>query len=155
MTGQTKNFRSKKHDGSANPIDIYVGRRIHDLRTSKGWSQTQLASLLGITFQQIQKYEKGLNRISASRLWYTAQLMGVSVDYFFNGISVELWKESFKLLPPLWKKLDLIVWFSCMNGFLEYFIFNPFRLIILPKETTAKAYHHKLVNFCFLNCRND
>ncbi len=68
MTGQTKNFRSKKHDGSANPIDIYVGRRIHDLRTSKGWSQTQLASLLGITFQQIQKYEKGLNRISASRL---------------------------------------------------------------------------------------
>lgn len=82
MTGQNKTFRGKRHDGTANPIDVYVGSRIQKLRIAKGWSQSKLASLLGITFQQIQKYEKGLNRISASRLWYTAQLMNVSVDYF-------------------------------------------------------------------------
>ena len=66
------------------------------------------SALHSITFQQIQKYEKGLNRISASRLWYTAQLMNVSVDYFFKDISADLWKESFKLLPPAWKELDII-----------------------------------------------
>lgn len=43
-----------------------------------------------------------------SRLWYTAQLMNVSVDYFFKDISADLWKESFKLLPPAWKELDII-----------------------------------------------
>ena len=105
MTGQNKTFRGKRHDGTANPIDVYVGSRIQKLRIAKGWSQSKLASLLGITFQQIQKYEKGLNRISASRLWYTAQLMNVSVDYFFKDISADLWKESFKLLPPAWKEL--------------------------------------------------
>ena len=108
MTGQNKTFRGKRHDGTANPIDVYVGSRIQKLRIAKGWSQSKLASLLGITFQQIQKYEKGLNRISASRLWYTAQLMNVSVDYFFKDISADLWKESFKLLPPSWKELDII-----------------------------------------------
>ncbi len=108
MTGQNKTFRGKKEDGSANPIDVYVGSRIHELRILKGWSQNKLASMLGITFQQIQKYEKGTNRISASRLWYISQLTGVSIDYFFRGISVELWKESFRLLPPAWKDLDII-----------------------------------------------
>ena len=109
MTGQNKTFRGKRHDGTANPIDVYVGSRIQKLRIAKGWSQSKLASLLGITFQQIQKYEKGLNRISASRLWYTAQLMNFSVDYFFKDISADLWKESFKLLPPAWKELDTAV----------------------------------------------
>ena len=66
MTGQNKTFRGKRHDGTANPIDVYVGSRIQKLRIAKGWSQSKLASLLGITFQQIQKYEKGLNRISES-----------------------------------------------------------------------------------------
>lgn len=146
MTGQNKTFRGKRHDGTANPIDVYVGSRIQKLRIAKGWSQSKLASLLGITFQQIQKYEKGLNRISASRLWYTAQLMNVSVDYFFKDISADLWKESFKLLPPAWKELDIIPCFRLIRTrskppseiptrrFFKrrIFTFRPGRFVFLP-----------------------
>ncbi len=66
-------------------IDSYVGRRIRLRRNLLGISQDNLARNLGLTFQQIQKYEKGTNRVSASRLFLLAHLFGVSVDYFFKG----------------------------------------------------------------------
>ncbi len=72
---------------STNAIDGYVGERVRLRRKMLGMSQARLAEALGITFQQIQKYEKGINRIGASRLLRMAEIFGVTVGYFFeNGI---------------------------------------------------------------------
>jgi transcriptional regulator with XRE-family HTH domain len=67
-----------------NATDVYIGKRLRMLRLSKGLSQTDIASQLGITFQQIQKYENGRNRIGAGRLQEMANLLGVSAAYFFK-----------------------------------------------------------------------
>ena len=69
-----------------NYIDAHVGARIRMRRQLINMSQERLGELLGITFQQIQKYEKGSNRISASRLFYTAKTLGVPVQFFFDGL---------------------------------------------------------------------
>ena len=68
------------------PIDVHVGRRVRLRRTLLGMNQTQLGEKLGITFQQIQKYERGSNRISASRLYQAARILDVPVLYFFDGL---------------------------------------------------------------------
>ena len=70
-----------------NAIDIHVGRQIRLQRTLLGLSQEQLAQGLLITFQQIQKYERGANRVSASRLWDISQILEVDISYFFNNMS--------------------------------------------------------------------
>lgn len=67
-----------------NPIDIHVGSRIRLRRNMLGMSQERLGEGLGITFQQIQKYEKGTNRVGASRLQAISALLGVPVSYFFE-----------------------------------------------------------------------
>ena len=69
------------------PIDAYVGGKIKLRRAVVGMSQTELANRLGITFQQVQKYEKGSNRVSASRLYQMAQILGVPVQFFFEDVS--------------------------------------------------------------------
>ncbi len=70
----------------AHPVDLYVGARLRIRRKVLGLSQTQLADALGITFQQIQKYERGANRISASKLYEAARLLRSPVSYFFEGL---------------------------------------------------------------------
>ena len=70
-----------------NPVDIHVGARVRLRRTMISMSQEKLGEHLGITFQQIQKYEKGTNRIGASRLQKICEVMGVPVSFFFEGIS--------------------------------------------------------------------
>ena len=70
-----------------NPIDIYVGNRLRLRRTLLGLSQTNLGRSLNLTFQQVQKYEKGLNRIGSSRLFELSRILGVPVSYFFEGVS--------------------------------------------------------------------
>lgn len=72
-------------DQAPNPIDIYVGQRVRARRKAIGLSQSDLAMALGLTFQQVQKYERGTNRISASKLYETARCLGVPVSYFFEG----------------------------------------------------------------------
>ncbi|MEM1138359.1 MAG: helix-turn-helix transcriptional regulator [Pseudomonadota bacterium] len=67
------------------PIDVYVGRRVRIRRMEMGITQQQLAREIGVTFQQVQKYERGVNRISASKLFRVARLFGVAVDFFFEG----------------------------------------------------------------------
>jgi transcriptional regulator with XRE-family HTH domain len=67
------------------PVDRLVGHRLRVARTSRKLSQTQLGEASGITFQQVQKYEKGTNRVSASRLFEFATLLGVDISYFFEG----------------------------------------------------------------------
>ena len=71
--------------GVKHPIDIHVGKRIRHRRWMVGMTQQQLAGRVGIKFQQIQKYETGMNRVSASRLWEIAQTMEVPVAHFFEG----------------------------------------------------------------------
>ena len=68
-----------------NPIDKHVGSRVRMRRMMLGWSQTKLGDALGITFQQVQKYEKGTNRISASRLQHLSEILRVGVPFFFEG----------------------------------------------------------------------
>ena len=69
-----------------NYIDVHVGARIRMRRQLINMSQERLGELLGITFQQVQKYEKGSNRISASRLYYASKTLGVPVQFFFDGL---------------------------------------------------------------------
>lgn len=78
--------RGRLSDGAPNPIDVHVGSQLRLRRILLGLSQERLADELGITFQQVQKYEKGLNRIGASRLWDLAQVLGVSVAYFYENM---------------------------------------------------------------------
>ena len=78
--------RGRLSDGAPNPIDVYVGSRVRMRRSLLGMSQERLAAELGVTFQQVQKYERGLNRIGASRLWDLAQVLGVGVDFFYADI---------------------------------------------------------------------
>lgn len=67
-------------------VDVHVGKRIRHRRWMIGMTQQQLAEKVGIKFQQIQKYETGMNRVSASRLWDIAQAVDVPVSFFFEGI---------------------------------------------------------------------
>ena len=68
-----------------NPIDAQVGSRLRMRRMMLGMSQEKLGEAFGLTFQQVQKYEKGANRMGASRLQQAAQILGVSVPFFFEG----------------------------------------------------------------------
>jgi transcriptional regulator with XRE-family HTH domain len=68
------------------PVDAHVGKRIRHRRWMVGMTQQQLAEKVGIKFQQIQKYETGMNRVSASRLWDIADALGVNIAFFFEGI---------------------------------------------------------------------
>ena len=68
------------------PVDVHVGKRIRQRRWMVGMTQQQLAEKVGIKFQQIQKYETGMNRVSASRLWEIASALGVPVSFFFEGL---------------------------------------------------------------------
>lgn len=69
------------------PVDIHVGKRLRSRRTILGMSQEDIGSAVGITFQQVQKYERGLNRIGSSRLYEFSTLLGVSISYFFEDLS--------------------------------------------------------------------
>lgn len=68
------------------PVDVHVGKRVRHRRWMVGMTQQQLADKVGIKFQQIQKYETGMNRISASRLWDIADALGVPISFFFEGL---------------------------------------------------------------------
>lgn len=71
------------------PVDVHVGKRIRHRRWMNGTTQQQLAEAVGIKFQQIQKYETGMNRVSASRLWDIANVLNVEVSFFFEGLDNE------------------------------------------------------------------
>ncbi|MCZ7977374.1 XRE family transcriptional regulator [Agrobacterium tumefaciens] len=82
MTDHVKNQNAPK---TPSPIDVEVGARIRTRRRVLGMSQAKLAEALGVTFQQVQKYEKGTNRVGASRLLNVANVLGVPVSSFFNS----------------------------------------------------------------------
>jgi transcriptional regulator with XRE-family HTH domain len=69
------------------PVDVHVGARLRQRRTLLGMSQEKLAAAFGVSFQQIQKYERGANRVSASRLHQLTRILNVPVGYFFEGMT--------------------------------------------------------------------
>lgn len=94
MISQRKKSRGVLADGSANPVDVYVGNRIRMRRLMLRISQEKLAQTLGITFQQVQKYEQGHNRVSASRLWDFAKILRVPVTFFFDDMDEQTASQS-------------------------------------------------------------
>ncbi len=72
--------------GIPNPVDVHVGARLRQRRKLLGMNQTKLGSSIGLTFQQVQKYEKGTNRISASRLYALSGTLDVPIEYFFSDM---------------------------------------------------------------------
>jgi transcriptional regulator with XRE-family HTH domain len=83
------------------PVDVHVGQRVRQRRWMLGMTQQQLAERVGIKFQQIQKYETGMNRVSASRLWDIAEALDVAVSYFFEGLEGEVAAAAFSATPDL------------------------------------------------------
>ena len=86
----------------SDPVDVHVGSRLRERRVSLGMSQTVLAERLGLTFQQVQKYERGANRLSASTLWRAAEAVDVPVSYFFDGLKQ-------RRADPSTDELDVVV----------------------------------------------
>ena len=89
-----KASRGRTPSGQPNPIDIHVGNRIRLRRTILGWSQEKLAAMLGLTFQQVQKYERGSNRVGASRLWDIGNVLNVPINFFFEDMDKEVASQS-------------------------------------------------------------
>src|SRR3954447_3249699 len=79
--------RSDEPDRGPNPVDRHVGLRIRMRRKELGISQEKLAEALGLTFQQVQKYERAANRVSASKLFEIARALNTSVGYFYEGLA--------------------------------------------------------------------
>src|SRR6478736_6311259 len=73
------------HKKAPNPTDKHVGNTVRMRRIMKGWTQQKLGDALGVSFQQVQKYERGTNRISASRLQRISDILQVPIEYFFEG----------------------------------------------------------------------
>ena len=86
MTTETKT----QTPGDGHPVDRHVGKRLKLRRTLVGITQGKLAEALGLTFQQVQKYERGANRVSASKLFQLAQVLDVPIQYFFDDMPDEV-----------------------------------------------------------------
>jgi len=76
-------------DAGPNPIDRHVGLRIRLRRKELGISQEKLAESIGLTFQQVQKYERAANRVSASKLWEVARALNTNIAYFYDGLGLD------------------------------------------------------------------
>jgi len=81
-----KSIRGRIDDNEPNPVDVHVGKRIRLRRTILHITQQQMADMLGLTFQQVQKYEKGMNRVGASRLWDISKVLEVPMGFFFEDM---------------------------------------------------------------------
>ena len=89
-----KSNRGRTPTGAPNPIDVHVGRRMRLRRQLLGLSQETLAAMLGLTFQQVQKYERGMNRIGASRLWDISKVLNVPISFFYDDMDPDTDRKS-------------------------------------------------------------
>ena len=131
MKSPNKASRGRMPSGAPNPIDVHVGSRIRMRRNLLGWSQERLSELLGLTFQQVQKYEKGLNRVSASRLWDFSTVLGIPVSFFFEDMDKDVAKQG----PRMFSARDVVDLAEEVDNFND----DPMR----KKETLdlVKAYY--------------
>jgi transcriptional regulator with XRE-family HTH domain len=86
MADDVQRRRAKRPRASHTPFNEEIGRRVRALRVLAGKSQAELGRMLGLTFQQVQKYERGSNRISVENLWQLAQIFDVDIAFFFDGV---------------------------------------------------------------------
>ncbi len=101
-TGRTRgSSRGRTQQGNPNPVDVHVGGRIRLRRTLLGMSQERLGEALGLTFQQVQKYERGTNRVGASRLWYLSRVLDVPVSFFYEDMFEDVAGKSPRLIGGL------------------------------------------------------
>lgn len=84
-----RSSRGRMPSGKPNPVDVHAGGRVRLRRTLLGISQEKLGEALGLTFQQVQKYERGANRIGASRLWDLSRVLDCPVQFFFDEMDVQ------------------------------------------------------------------
>ena len=131
-----KASRGRTPQGEPNPVDVHVGGRIRMRRNLLGWSQEKLAEMLGLTFQQIQKYEKGLNRVSASRLWDFSVVLEAPVSFFYEDMDKKVARQS----PRMFSNPDAEM---VLNENMEVFNADPMH----KKETLEliRAYY-KIAN---------
>jgi transcriptional regulator with XRE-family HTH domain len=122
--------------GSANAVDIYVGTRIRSRRLFLKLTQDVLAERIGVTFQQVQKYENGSNRISASRLYQVARFLRVPVAYFFEGLD--------ELPARHWRSGDIQT--------IEAFLLDPDGYALALLVATLRNSHHRTGLLEFVRC---
>jgi len=96
-----RSSRGRTPQGNPNPVDVHVGSRIRLRRTLLGMSQEHLGDALGLTFQQVQKYERGTNRVGASRLWDLSRVLDVPVSFFYEDMAPEVAESSPRLISGL------------------------------------------------------
>lgn len=99
--GQSKTIIPAGRPGVPNPIDIHVGGRVRLRRTLLGLSQEKLGEMIGLTFQQVQKYERGTNRIGASRLYDLSRVLDVPIQFFYDDMDSETAEQSPRLRAGL------------------------------------------------------
>src|ERR1700759_1086976 len=87
MNSTARSTRGRRPAGKPNPVDVHVGSRVRLRRTLLGMSQEKLGEAIGLTFQQVQKYERGANRIGASRLFDLSRVLDVPVSFFFDDMT--------------------------------------------------------------------
>ncbi|HLN22581.1 MAG TPA: helix-turn-helix transcriptional regulator [Patescibacteria group bacterium] len=90
--------RGRTPSGKPNPIDVHVGARVRLRRTLLGMSQEKLGEAIGLTFQQVQKYERGANRIGASRLFDLSRVLDVPVSFFYDDMSDDVSQQSPRMM---------------------------------------------------------
>lgn len=102
-----RNSRGRTPDGKPNPVDVHVGNRIKLRRQLLGLSQEKLSAMLGLTFQQIQKYERGTNRVGASRLWDIARVLNTTILFFYEDMPEEIINQS-PMMLSISKKISIL-----------------------------------------------
>lgn len=111
--------RGRFPDGTPNPVDVYVGKRIKIRRSFLCLSQEKFADLLGITFQQVQKYEQGQSRVGSSRLWDISKILNTDVNYYFEDMPEDVSRQAPRRLlncshnPFLPEKLPVRIEHTC------------------------------------------
>jgi transcriptional regulator with XRE-family HTH domain len=112
--GRAEEAAEPRPSARASAADRHVGARIRERRVMLGLSQQQLAQMIGVTYQQAHKYERGLNRISAGRLYEIAQVLSVPVSWFFEGLAHEA--SSFEMTPRQRMCLELARNFAAIDN---------------------------------------
>jgi transcriptional regulator with XRE-family HTH domain len=118
--------------GRTQDVDRHVGARMRDRRIMLGLTQQQIAELTGITYQQAHKYEKGINRVAAGRLYNIAQVLGVDVGYFFEGLHSE---KAFRATPQQRLLLELARNFKALNREHQQAVCSLVRTLADPSQS--------------------
>lgn len=122
-----------------NPIDEIVGRNVREKRVMRGLSQDQLGDSVGVSFQQIQKYESGANRISASRLVELAGAMGIELEELFAGVAGQLPKTASRTVGEVRRENRVIEEYNQIPDDVQVAVANLVKAIFLNIGRTSKA----------------